>query len=134
MDTTGTETTLEAKDGGLPIQEPTVTADTPPTLRMRGQRTRYVTHIYGESKVDASQGNDTDINQVVERFTRTGVLPEPTRPPQYIDCTDLQGDLTEMLEKARHVQQVAQEFIATWQPKDEDTLPPTETNHTEPQQ
>lgn len=119
MDTTGTATAIEAKDGGLPIQEPTITADTPPTLRMRGQSTRYITIIPGESKVDASQGNDTDINKVVERFTRTGVLPEPTRPPQYIDCTDLQGDLTEMLEKARHVQQVAQDFIEQWSPPSE---------------
>lgn len=114
MDTTGTTATLEAKDGGLPIQTPTITTHTPGP-RSINDRTRVVTTIYGDSKVDASQGNDTDINKVVERFTRTGELPPP-RPGQYLDCTELQGDLTEMLEKARQVQATAEEFISTWQP------------------
>lgn len=130
MDTTGTATTLEAKDGGLPIQEPTVTTSAA-TLKPRYSRTRYITHIPGDSKVDASQGNDTDINKVVERFTRTGELP-PQNPGQYIDCTDLQGDLTEMLEKARQVQATAEEFISTWQPAAEQTeqqQPATESPH-----
>jgi len=60
---------------------------------------RVPTIIEGESKTQAVFGNDTDVNRIMERFTRTGVMPPVTQEPQYADVTDLQQDLQEILRK-----------------------------------
>lgn len=77
------------------------------------QQVRYpwercrLTRQMGENplQTDQSQGNDTNVNNIVERFARTGVLPAPNQgAAQYGDVTALQGDLTEIIangEKAK---------------------------------
>ncbi len=52
----------------------------------------------------------SDINHVIERFYRTGQLPEATKQPQYGDVTGYQGDLTERYAAATETQQIAQEY------------------------
>ncbi len=71
-----------------------------PKVRQPLSRTRSITDM-GENpmKTDTSQGNDTDVNRIVARFARTGTLPNNTREPQYGDVTELQGDLTELIQK-----------------------------------
>lgn len=71
----------------------------PLIIRNRYQRERVITQIVGESRTQAGNGNDTDVNRIMERFTRTGILPQPTQQPQYADVTDLQQDLQEILRK-----------------------------------
>lgn len=67
-------------------------------------RERLVTQTYGDSKVQDGFGNDTDVNRIVERFTRTGFMPKAQREPQYADVTDLQEDLTDLIAKQRETQ------------------------------
>ena len=64
-----------------------------------------------EKKVDDSSGNDTDVNRIVERYQRTGKMPEgPSVPPVYMDVTDMQGDLTEIIEKGKEAQKTLTEL------------------------
>ncbi|AXL14438.1 internal scaffolding protein [Microviridae sp.] len=72
-----------------------------PTIQRWYQRNRYPQINGGESRTDTSFGNDTDINKIVERFARTGTLPEgPSVQPHFGDVTEMQGDLTELLQKS----------------------------------
>lgn len=54
------------------------------------------------SKTRQDHANATDINVIVERYQRTGMMP-PSRgvQPQYADVSELQGDITERLEFSR---------------------------------
>lgn len=64
------------------------------------ERQRVAAPNFGESMTDDSFGNDTDINKIVERFARTGYLPEaPSVKPIYDDVTNVQEDLTALLAK-----------------------------------
>lgn len=49
---------------------------------------------------DQSQARETDINVIVGRFLRTGQAPGG-QPPIYGDFTHLDGDLRDMIERAR---------------------------------
>ena len=53
------------------------------------------------SMTDKSAGNDTDVNKIVARFSRTGQLPEGQGQGQFADVTHLQGDLAEMLDRGK---------------------------------
>lgn len=71
------------------------------TVRKPYERVRQQITFPGESKTDRSFGNDTDVNNIVARFARTGDIPQPLGNEQYCDVTGLQGDLTEMIENSR---------------------------------
>lgn len=73
-------------------------------IRNAYQTVRSVTEILGESKVQATVGNDTDVNRIMERFTRTGIMPQPTETPQYADVTALQGDPQEILQRGKEAE------------------------------
>lgn len=64
-------------------------------IRHQNQRDRTPTPITGESTVVAVPWEETDVNAIVERYARTGLLPLQTREGIYADVTKLQGDLTE---------------------------------------
>lgn len=53
------------------------------------------------SKTVQSAAAATDINNIVERYQRTGSLPPARTAPQWADVTGLQGDLTDRVENAR---------------------------------
>lgn len=72
-----------------------------PTIRKPWERQRVITPVGETSCTDTSFGNDTDINNIVARFARTGQMPPPQKEPKYADVTGLQGDLTEMLQKGK---------------------------------
>lgn len=107
---------------------------TPFTVRMpNGPKVKQVlTNQYPSNTID-SAGNDTDINLIMERFSRTGILPEATQQPQYGDVVDLQGDLTEIHQRAREALDIAQKFATAWKPREEIQIDPT-TPSTEPLQ
>lgn len=62
-----------------------------------------------ESVTDTSHGNDTDVNNIVARFSRTGHLPKPETAPQYADVSGLQGDLTDLINQSREAIESLQE-------------------------
>jgi len=85
-----------------------------PYIRKPWERVKTVTPVSSESRTQANLGNDTNVNQIVARFSRTGVMPQPTSEPVYADVTNLQGlDLTQLIENAReareHLEQINQE-------------------------
>lgn len=82
-----------------------------PHIRKPFDRERSITQFEGESKVDNSFGNDTNINHIIARFTRTGILPTPTTEPQYGDVTHLQKDLTQLIDEGRSAAARAREAI-----------------------
>jgi len=83
---------------------------TGPYIRKQWERVRTPTIFTGETKVQATSGNDTDVNSIMARFTRTGQLPPATSEPQYADVTALQEDLTEILERGREAQATLDEI------------------------
>ena len=88
-----------------------------PLIRKPWHRGRMPTDLGEQTlRVDASQGNDTDVNRIVARFARTGELPSPRGNPQYADVTALQGDLTEMIERGK----LAAEELAQLEQKQRD--------------
>lgn len=74
------------------------------TIRKPRSRERLITQTSGDSKVQDGFGNDTDVNRIVERFTRTGIMPTATREGQYADVSGLQEDLTDLIAKQRQTQ------------------------------
>lgn len=97
-----------------------------PKIRPPYSRKRSPTIVIGISTTDTSLGNDTDVNRIVARFERTGYIPTVTIPPTYMDCTEFQGDITDLLNQAAQTIETAQQFASTWQPP-EPTPTPTHT-------
>lgn len=58
-----------------------------------------------------SFAEDCDINTIVQRYERTGVMP-PARQGVYADVSGFSGDMTEMLVKAGDTIQSANDFLA----------------------
>jgi len=69
------------------------------------ERNRVYANLEGQKKqTDDSHGNDTDVNNIIARFARTGGLPPNPNQPYYGDVSSLQGDLTDIIEKGREAQ------------------------------
>lgn len=69
-------------------------------IRSPYQRVRTPLDFSGEPSVtDTSFGNDTDVNNIVAKFHRTGVMPTPPGSDncEYADVTGLQKDLTTLI-------------------------------------
>lgn len=82
-----------------------------PVIRKPWERTRVIADITSESKTIQDVGNDTNINNIVARFARTGIMPPGnTAEPNYGDFTKLQGDLTEIIEKGRKAEKEYQKL------------------------
>ena len=90
------------------------------------ERVRHISIIRGESVTDKSQGSEWEIDNIVNKFTRSGVLPQQTNKGKgvYADVTQLQGDLGERLEWAQNVINEAQAYLET---RDGETAPATTT-------
>lgn len=71
-------------------------------VRQPHERLRIVTEFTGESMTKQAFKDLTDVNNIVNRYDRTGLL-EGTKkyPPQYADVTALQVDLTESINTSR---------------------------------
>lgn len=87
--------------------------DTGEVLRHRlpWMRERCPTEFIGESKTHQAHKDSCDVNKILKRYERTGQLPPATRQPQFIDCTPLQGDLTDSINKSRETLQKTKEFV-----------------------
>lgn len=85
------------------------------------------------SRTQQSHFDQTDVNAIVKRFERTGVLPEGRGIPQYGDVTGLQGEFTDLINRSRAQQTEAQAFIDGWKPPESapaQQSPPTPTDPT----
>lgn len=65
------------------------------------KRERLLFHTTGKSRVDPSHAPSCDINGIVARFMRDGVLPRGKGPGQFIDTVGLDGDRCELVNRAR---------------------------------
>ena len=82
-----------------------------PCMRMPYDRLRVQSKQGGESTTVQDPQNTTDVNEIVKKYHRTGMMP-PGKQGIYADVTGLQGDLTERLIWAKQVQEDAQREIA----------------------
>lgn len=73
-------------------------------IRQPHERLRILTEFSGESLTKQAFKDLTDVNNIVNRYDRTGLL-EGTKkfPPQYADVTSLQVDLTESINSSRQI-------------------------------
>lgn len=117
----------ESEVANIPVQQ----ARTTGPYNRWSERQRTPQPVWGESRVDDSFGNDTDVNKIVERFARTGYLPEgsPSVQPVYQDVTNVQEDLTVLLAKTNdarkeleNIQKQAQAAKAQQAAKDAEDL------------
>lgn len=82
-----------------------------PYIKKPYERVRQTLETFGETRVDTSFGNDTDVNTIIARCTRTGEpLPGNPNQGQYVDVTGLQKDLTELVNESREALQKAEEM------------------------
>lgn len=73
-----------------------------------------------------SHHDATDINAIIARYQRTGLFPPNNTHGQYADVTGLQGDLTEMINQAKSIRGLTDEFLASYgQPAGEVEETPT---------
>lgn len=71
---------------------------------------RVVSVPYGESRTQQAAKDQTDINNIVNRYTRSGVLPE-TRQGIYADVRHLQGDRLEAMANATTTLETAENYL-----------------------
>lgn len=101
----------------------------PPFVKEGWMRTNADITPDWESATMEAFGHDTDVNEIVARFERTGMMPTDPRgiAPQFGDVTELQGDLTELINRARGVMQEATDFASRWKPAEPAPIPAPES-------
>lgn len=72
-------------------------------VRKPFDRERLFTKFEGESRTQIADQTSCDVNMIMSRFQRTGVLPDGKGPGQYADVTELQNDITDAINKSRQV-------------------------------
>lgn len=74
-------------------------------IRLPRERERCAFFCVGDSRTVQSAADSCDVNKIIQRYDRTGILPDSGRGPgQYGDVTGLQGDLTEAINLSRDAQ------------------------------
>lgn len=106
------------------------------TPRVRPPWCRQRVALFNEEPSMTQQAHldQTDVNAIVKRFHRTGVLPEGRGTPQYGDVTGLQGDLTELYNQANQRIETAQEFVRGYKEPEEPIQKPKKGKETPPEQ
>jgi len=88
-----------------------------PYIRSPYTRVRVQFATVGESKTHQAHAESCDVNNIISRYERTGVLPPARSVPQYADVTGLQGDLTDLHARAQDTIQTADSYVAGVQKK-----------------
>lgn len=92
-----------------------VTADVfGPVMRMPYERERVVFKTTGESKTQQAHKDLCDVNKILKRYERTGMLPPAQQQPMYGDVSGLVGDLGELRQRAASILEPAQAFVDQW--------------------
>lgn len=94
-------------------------------LRKPYSRLRIVASAGGKSRTQQSHKKSCDINHIIDRYDKTGQLPNPVRQGMYGDVSMLNGYLGEVLENAENTVNTANEFLSEYAKKAEETTPPT---------
>lgn len=68
--------------------------------------------IFDDGKTVQSERDNCDINKIIQRFDRTGVLPAARAEPRYADVTKLNGYYQDVLDQAQSDIDTANQFIA----------------------
>lgn len=88
----------------------TETQYVPPYVRGKFERERAYAPTSPDSITHQADAENADINQIVARYKRTGIIPPSTKQPQYADVTGLQGrDLTELINLQNEVETTIRE-------------------------
>lgn len=66
-------------------------------------RDRVTAENKGESKTRQADADSVNINAIIDRYSRTGMMPPARYDPAYADVTGLQGDLTERYNESREI-------------------------------
>lgn len=74
-------------------------------------RFRVLNVPVGESRTNQGEREASDVNLIVERFLRTGMLPPARQQGFFGDVSDMNGDLTELHERASKTMSTAKEFL-----------------------
>ena len=86
-------------------------------------RDRVTFATVGPSRTDTSQAEGCEINGIVARFTRTGVLPVGRSNGQFADVSGLVGDRAELINRAQGtISQTREGVAATKAARDEAAL------------
>lgn len=80
------------------------TSSETPIVRHPMSRTRVRFETEGESKTHQSHAASCDVNNIIARYERTGVLPPTRAVGQFGDVTQYQGDLTDLVNRSREHQ------------------------------
>lgn len=99
------------------------TGPMPRPVRQPWCRVRTITVNDEPSMTQMSHVDQTDVNAIVARFKRTGVMPDGRKDGQYGDVTGLQGDLTELYQRAADNISRATEFASGWSPPNIPVVP-----------
>lgn len=61
-------------------------------------------HFHKPSRTKQEFKNDCDINQILKRFSRTGVVPGTIKKPAFLDCTTIPNlqDALHLMKDAEH--------------------------------
>lgn len=86
-------------------------------------RDRLQTHFRGESMTRQADAAATDVRNIIDRYTRTGQLPNARRDGAYADVTALQGDLTDRAARARETIAKVEEHVRTRNSKPAEPAP-----------
>lgn len=94
-----------------------------PKARNWYERHRTYTIIQGVSRTTQSHKDETDVNNIVKRFQRTGELPPNPRglEGQYVDVTGLQEELTNAYNKATQTTEDYHQLLAEQQQQQQQT-------------
>lgn len=98
-------------------------------IRYHFQAPRVTWDCGTENYTNQADAASTDINNIVERFVRTGDLPiRKDIQPQYGDVTPFQGDLTENYLRSKEHTDAFAEFKKTYVPPGNTDVTPVVTN------
>jgi len=75
------------------------------------ERCRCQLTLSTESITDQASAQEKDVNLIVQKYKRTGILPPVLNPGKFADVTGLQGDLTDGLIAARSATEMLKEEI-----------------------
>lgn len=82
----------------------------------QNERLRVQAVPEGESRTLQSHKDLTDINNIVDRFQRTGYIPPSRMSPQWGDVSELNKPLAELAVESESVLQRTDDFMATYEP------------------
>lgn len=104
--------------------------------RKKYERQRVSLGNFPPSKTIQSETDNTNINNIVQRFRRTGIIPPDDRTPQFADVSTLMRmDLTELISLQRKTQAEFDTFMREREEANETnserTVPPVATPGTE---